>query len=254
MRFYTGTHIKSWLWRDDIVDLGMNHLFVSWVRLRRQKTPFKNMAKLKWSLDSGGFSEIAKHGRWTHTPEQYVEAIEQYKEQLGNLVWAAQMDWMCEPHMIAKSGLSIDHHQQLTVENYCILRDLAPHLPIIPVIQGWELDDYIRCIDLFASAGVDLRRNARVGVGSVCRRQATREIEDLFRDLSNYGLRMHGFGVKTAGVARYGRFMTSADSMAWCKAASRHEGAWCGGSHVNCSNCPKWAAYWRRRVMMRIPV
>lgn len=251
MRFYLGTHVKSWLWREDTADL--DPLFVSWVRMRRRKTPFVHRARVKWALDSGGFSEIAKHGRWTSTPEQYVEAVEQYAAEVGNMEWAAQQDWMCEPQMIEKTGLSVRAHQEKTVENYCTLRDLAPHLPIAPVLQGWELDDYPVAIELFSRAGIDLRALPVVGVGSVCRRQATSDIERLFASLSGYGLRMHGFGVKTAGVERYGQHLQSADSMAWCAAAGRHEGSWCGSCARKCNNCPAWAAEWRERVLARVP-
>lgn len=253
MRFYLGTHIKSWLWREDIEEIGLDPLFVSWVRMRRQKTPFKKPARVKWALDSGGFSEISLHGKWTHTEQEYVDAVEQYTEEVGNMEWAAQMDWMCEPHMVEKTGLSVLEHQNRTVENYCILRQLAPHLPIAPVLQGWELDDYPRCIELYQAAGVDLRERPVVGVGSVCRRQATSDIERLFASLSQYGLRIHGFGVKTAGVERYGHHLASADSMAWCAAAGRHEGSWCGSCPRKCNNCPAWAAAWRDRVLARVP-
>jgi hypothetical protein len=251
VRFYLGTHIKSWLWRGDTEDLGP--LFVSWVRMRRRKTPFTQRARIPWALDSGGFSEIAMHGRWTREEAEYLDAIEQYVEEVGSLEWAAQMDWMCEPPMVAKSGLSVLEHQHRTVENYCRLRTAAPHLPIAPVLQGWDLDDYPRSVALFEAAGVDLRACPVVGVGSVCRRQASSEIERLFQSLSAYGLRLHGFGVKTAGVARYGQHLHSADSMAWCAAARRHDGAWCGGPHLNCSNCPEWARVWRRAVLDRVP-
>jgi hypothetical protein len=254
VRFYLGTHIKSWLWREDITELGLDPLFVSWVRMRRQKTPFKKRARQAWALDSGGFSEIAKHGRWTSTPAQYVEAVEQYMDEVGGMEWAAQQDWMCEPHMIEKTGLSVREHQERTVANFLELRSLAPHLPIAPVLQGWELDDYPRAIELFESAGIDLRGEHVVGVGSVCRRQATADIEDLFASLSGYGLRMHGFGVKTAGVARYGQHLASADSMAWCVAAGHNGGPLPGCDHQSCSNCPIFAARWRQRVLARMPV
>lgn len=251
MKFYLGTHIKSWLWREDTSDL--DPLFVSWVRMRRRKTAFKQRAQVRWALDSGGFSEIAMHGKWTHTEQEYVDAVEQYVDEVGNLEWAAQMDWMCEPPMVAKTGLDVRTHQDLTVANFLTLRALAPHLPIAPVLQGWELDDYPRAIELFESAGVDLRAEPVVGVGSVCRRQATSDIERLFASLSAWGLNLHGFGVKTAGVQKYGQHLTSADSMAWCAAASRHDGPWCGGPHVNCSNCPEWAREWRNGVLSRVP-
>lgn len=230
----------------------MDPLFVSWVRMRRQKTPFQHRARVKWALDSGGFSEIALHGRWTRTEQEYVDAVEQYSLEVGNMEWAAQMDWMCEPQMVAKTGLSVLDHQNRTVENWCRLRELAPHLPIAPVLQGWELDDYPACIELYEQSGVDLRTQPIVGVGSVCRRQATKDIERLFESLSGYGLRMHGFGVKTAGVARYGQHLASADSMAWCAAAARQP-TLPGCDHQSCSNCPRFARAWRARVLARVP-
>lgn len=255
MRFYLGTHIKSWLWREDTRDLGLDPLFVSWVRMRRRKTPFKQKALVGWALDSGGFSEIGKHGKWTMTEQQYVEAVEQYSVEVGKLEWAAQMDWMCEPWMTEKTGLTVQEHQARTVENFLTLRSMAPHLPIAPVLQGWELDDYPKHVEMFESAGVDLKSEAVVGVGSVCRRQATQDICNLFESLSGYGLRMHGFGVKTQGVKKYGQHLHSADSMAWSYAAARKKQVLpqCWGFHATCSNCPEFAARWRLRVLAKIP-
>lgn len=252
MKFYLGTHIKSWLWREDTEDLGP--LFVSWVRMRRRKTPFVHRARVKWALDSGGFSEIGMHGKWTSTPEQYVAAVEQYSTELGGMEFAAQQDWMCEPYMVEKTGLSVLEHQERTVENYLTLRQLAPHLPIVPVLQGWELDDYPRHVEMFESAGVDLKSLPVVGVGSVCRRQASSDILTLFESLSGYGLRMHGFGVKTLGVAAYGQYLSSADSMAWSYAAARKARPlmYCLGEHRTCSNCPEFARRWRQHVLSRI--
>jgi len=47
------------------------------------------------------------------------------------------------------------------------------------VLQGWELRDYARCVAMYRGAGVGLRDYPVVGVGSVCRRQATEEIAEL---------------------------------------------------------------------------
>jgi hypothetical protein len=69
-----------------------------------------------------------------------------------------------------------------------------------------------RCIDLYAQAGVRLADYPLVGLGSVCRRQATGEITEIVRSLGVV-LRLHGFGVKTSGLASYGRWLHSADSM-----------------------------------------
>jgi hypothetical protein len=47
------------------------------------------------------------------------------------------------------------------------------------------------------------------------RRQHTAEVEQIMRTLAARGLRLHGFGVKTTGLARYATVLASADSMAW---------------------------------------
>ena len=205
--FYLGAHMPSWLATVDVP------LFISHKRLCRYKNLPK--ARTRWSLDSGAFSEIAKHGKWTLTPDAYLAAVRRYQHDVGNLDWAAPQDWMCEPVMVELTGLTIREHQYRTVENVVTLRHLAPDLPIIPVLQGWKLADYLACAELYRQADIDLRHERIVGLGSVCRRQSTDEIGVITERLSGLGLRLHGFGVKTEGLKRYGRYLASADSMAW---------------------------------------
>jgi hypothetical protein len=87
-----------------------------------------------------------------------------------------------------------------------------------------------------------------VGLGSVCRRQATSEIDRIITTLAGQGLRLHGFGVKTAGLGRYGWALESADSLAWSYAA-RREPPLPGHRHKNCANCLAYALAWRERVV-----
>ncbi len=49
------------------------------------------------ALDSGGFSELSLHGRWTMTVEDYITEVRRYVACIGNLEWAAQQVWMVEP-------------------------------------------------------------------------------------------------------------------------------------------------------------
>ena len=106
-------------------------------------------------------------------------------------------------------------------------------------------------LDLYADAGIDLAAEATVGLGSVCRRQATSGIEDICFTLAARGIRLHGFGVKIAGLGRYGRHLTSADSMAWSYDARRSP-ALPGHTHRSCANCVEWALRWRERVLHRL--
>lgn len=162
--------------------------------------------------------------------------------------WAAPQDWMCEPSMLAVTGYDIPEHQRRTLENFLELRSIAPDLPIVPVLQGWDVDDYRRHWDQYEAAGVVLTDEPLVGVGSVCRRQGTSEIERVFESLQP--LRLHGFGVKTGGLANYTDLLASADSMAWSYNA-RHNPPLPGHQHKNCANCLEWALRWRERLLAR---
>lgn len=241
MRFWLGTHETSWLQRTDVP------LFISHTRLRqRVRLP---RARGPWALDSGGFTELDRHGGWRTTVNEYVEAVALYSAEIGRLAWAAPMDWMCEPHMLAKTGLTVREHQERTVQNYLDLRDLGP---FIPVLQGWTLDDYEACIGLYLEAGVDLWSLSLVGIGSVCRRQSTSEIEEIVWALGGAsGLPLHGFGVKARGLDKYATALESADSMAWSYQARRNPPLeFC--SHKSCANCIHYAMRWRDRQLLRL--
>ncbi len=238
---YVGAHQPHWLWRAAFP------LFVSHRQLARRRS--LHPASCRWALDSGGFTELSLHGRWVTPAEDYAQAVATYTGRIGGLDFAAPQDWMCEPWMVERTGLSVREHQERTVASYLRLRCLAPGLPFIPVVQGWRLADYLHCVRLYDSAGVDLARLPLTGLGSVCRRQSTAEIAVIAATLASRGLRLHGFGVKTGGLHLYGHLLNSADSMAWSYAARRLPALPGCSGHKNCANCLTFASRWRRRVL-----
>jgi hypothetical protein len=250
LRFYLGAHMPHWL---GLVDVP---LFISRTRLADRRT--LPVARTGWALDSGGFTELQYHGGWTITPTQYVAFVRRCADEIGQLDWAAPMDWMCEQVVIdggqigrqrfVGTHLSVAKHQHRTVTNYLDLRALAPELRIVPVLQGQTRDDYRRCADLYDRAGVDLSAEPVVGLGSVCRRQASREIAALIADLATTGLRLHGFGVKTRGLGMYSAYLTSADSLAWSLRGS-HVRPCAHGHRASEANCLSFALAWRNRVL-----
>jgi hypothetical protein len=254
--FLLGTHQPGWLTRARVP------LFISDVRLRVYKTLPR--AAAPWSLDSGGFSELQYHGRWTITPGEYVDRVRRYHHEISFMRWCAPMDWMCEPAVInggwygplyfVGTGLSVIEHQHRTVDNFAQLRQLAPDLPFIPVIQGYTQAEYEHCVTLYAAAGIDLTQEPLVGLGSVCRRQATLEAHDIINALHQHGItRLHGFGVKTLGLARYGHLLNSADSLAWSLDARREQHPLPGCTkHKNCANCLTYALQWRDRLHLTL--
>ncbi len=148
MRFFLGTHQPNWL-HDTAVPL-----FVSHRRLARQKSFTR--AKGPWALDSGGFSELSLFGEWRTSQADYVAAVRRYVEEIGKMAWAAPQDWMCEPPMIEKTGLSVREHQRRTVESVLSLRAAAPEIHWIPVLQGWNPAEYRIHAEDYALAGIDL--------------------------------------------------------------------------------------------------
>lgn len=250
--FFLGTHMPHWLELTDVP------LFISHRRLAGRRTLPR--ARGPWALDSGGFSELQMYGEWRTTPEEYVAAVRRYAAEIGNLEWAAPQDWMCEPIVIeggqlgpvrfAGTGLSVEEHQRRTVANFLHLRELAPELPWVPVLQGFTPKDYERCADMYATAGVDLTAEPLVGIGSVCRRQGTAEIAELVHRFGDLGIRLHGFGVKLLGLAQSADALASADSMAWSTRGRRVEG--CTASHRTEANCLRFALAWRERALAAV--
>jgi len=247
VEFYLGTHQPGWL------SWAMVPLFVSDRRLRHYRRLPR--AQTAWALDSGGFTELSTQGSWDQgpTPRQYVDSVRRYRDEIGCLAWAAPQDWMWEPWILAKTGRTVAVHQRRTVDNYLQLRDLAPDLPFVPVIQGWRHDDYLTCAELDTATGGDLNAAPVVGLGSVCRRQASGEAAHIVNGLRAIGIdRLHGFGIKVLGLRRYGQRLASVDSMAWSDAA-RRTAALPGCTHRSCQNCPRFALAWRSAVVAAIP-
>ena len=237
-RFFLGTHRPSWLARTEIP------LFVSAVQLRGRRTFPRALGP--WALDSGGFSELQLHGRWTVDARTYAAEVRQWASAISMPAFAAIQDWMCEPFMLGKTGLSVAEHQRRTIESYLTLRDLAPEIPWMPVVQGWAAPDYLDHVDAYERAGVDLRELPIVGVSSICRRQATDRAFRIISAIASEGIRIHAFGVKSDGLDSFGSLIASADSMAWSFVARRRPVLMDGCSgHINCANCLRWALEWR---------
>lgn len=240
-QFYLGTHITSWLRRTDVP------LFVSHRRLQRLRQLPK--AKGRWMLDSGGFTELSMFGQWETPAPAYARAVRRYADEIGGLDGAAIQDWMCEPFITQKTGLPVVEHQRRTVRSYLDLMSRDSSLPWMPVLQGWTQGDYLRCIELYEKAGIDLTALPRVGLGSVCRRQGTKQIAALVRMLASQGLKLHGFGFKLKGLALVADVLASSDSLAWSYDARRSAPlAQC--SHKSCANCYEYAHLWCETKIM----
>ena len=232
MRFFTGLHQPSDAQHFDAA-------FVSVNRLLNRKGPFKVG---DWIMDSGAFSHMLRDGE--HMPlKQYAAEIRRWKGN-GNLLAAIAQDLMCEQFILDKTGLTILDHQRLTIENYDALLREETGCYIMPVLQGYAPEDYVRHIRMY---GARLARGAWVGVGSVCKRNGDpRAIEAVLLAIHDEraDLLLHGFGLKSTALSSgiVDQLLYSADSMAWSYQARMK-----GGN----GNDWKEAKRWSERITSR---
>ncbi|WP_219505172.1 deazapurine DNA modification protein DpdA family protein [Nonomuraea ceibae] len=138
--FLLGAPEPSRLRREGSVWEGNEHipLFVSYSRMRRLQhtaTRSRPVGAGLQRLHTPAPPLPHPPTRWSIEPQRYIDDIRRYRAELGQLLWAAQMDVMCEAEIRASTGLSTLEHQRLTTENLLLLlllRSLAPELPIVP--------------------------------------------------------------------------------------------------------------------------
>lgn len=212
MRFFVGLHHPH-------VAGNFDAAFISVNTIRNRKSAFPSQ---DWIMDSGAFTTILKHGGYPHPVSEYAAQIRRWKDN-GNLLAAVSQDYMCEKHMLERTGLTVEEHQRLTIERYDALLAEDTGVYIMPVLQGYTPAEYKNHI---AAYGDRLKPRMWVGVGSVCKRNTNlmaiwmvlSAIKDVRPDL-----RLHGFGLKKTSLQEPSirNLLYSADSMAWSFAARR---------------------------------
>lgn len=103
--FYLGTDRLTWLWDGRFAEVP---LFVSHHALKRRKSAYPR-ALAPYGIDSGAFTELARHGRWVTTPEEYVAALRRYWTELGPFAFAGPQDSLCAPALLDVDCKTVDH-------------------------------------------------------------------------------------------------------------------------------------------------
>lgn len=213
MVFYLGTHNVHHA-------IHFDRCFISVNRLRRRVSDF---LVNDWILDSGAFSQLAQYGAYQHDVSEYAKDIVRWNS-CGNLEMAVTQDYMCEPVILGRTGLTVQDHQELTIDRYDALIALVGCVPIMPVLQGYLPSDYERHLEMY---GERLGIGMRVGIGSICRRNRNiLEIVPIFEAVRKRraDLKLHAFGLKLTALASsyVCSLLYSADSMAWSYGARRN--------------------------------
>lgn len=221
---WLGAQEPHWAWEGEArgpLLIALPRLLARWptrkLRVLPRGTP--RPATVPVYIDSGAFSVIDKHGCWTTPRATFVADARRACAALGSVHHVGIQDWMCEPHMLRKTGLDVAEHQRRTVASYLDLMADAPEVPWVPTLQGFTASEYLRCAEMYERAGVALASARLVGLGSVCRRSGTDELQALIAELASAlpGVQLHGYGLKSDGAIMSCSLIRSLDSDAWSR-------------------------------------
>ncbi len=208
-----------------------------------------NIHELDFALDSAGFTVARiwkKSGPQKGLGRIFPWTLAQYMGLAFSCgaVWWSQPDLCCEPE-IASSREEVDFRvhatatfleaslQQLYAWQSNLAKDLPARVvanmlwPCVPVLQGWQADDYRRSLDLLMRVWGRwqpwVAPPALIGIGSVCRRSLHHPTHGLYAILRaldgqlHAGTKAHLFGVKGAGLSQFMNIprVASVDSMAY---------------------------------------
>lgn len=245
--FYAGAHHPGWL-NTSPIPLFLSATTIARYRTTGDRWPIRGTSGASWAGDSGAYAALmlatdADGHPWSLDYESFGGMWLRFAEEIGRRPdFIAIQDWPCEPAVRIRTGMTVAEHQELTTGSYLQLAEGFPWLPWMPVLQGWTVDDYLRHVEVYRAAGVDLAECRRVGVGSVCRRGGQRGVASIIRALAALGLRLHGFGVSINALRLCGHLLASSDSQAWSATARRDRVRLQGCTHLgDCRNCPTWA-------------
>ena len=169
-------------------------------------------------IDSGGFPSSFIHNGYDRSDLEYLHFVRKVRADYFVL-----RDYPCEPQILQKYSVTAKDQIHRTLEHHLELLELYERLEIkaqpIPVIQGWEIDDYIYCIDLFKEHGL-IDRFDYIAIGSTCRRyqvKTTQQIILTVREELPSRIKLHAFGVKLSVLDNKAVWdaLYSADSSAW---------------------------------------
>lgn len=239
LRVWIGGDVSALWWGQPVL--------VSYERLQQAKV--LPVATAPWVLDSGAYRHLERHRTWTVPAARYAEDIRRYAAEIRRLRWAAPQDWPAGTHTLAVTGLTEFDHQIRTIASVRELRAADTGVHVLAVVTAQTPAGYLRHVDMYLRAGIDLRTEPLVGVGALLGRPP-REAAEIVRLLHAAGLtRLHAFGGKGRLVEAVGALLTSIDSAGWSDQARRTDDL-CPHEQSGVRwerNCPHAATAWAAR-------
>lgn len=206
-------------------------------RVRR----FPKKSGSRW-LDCGGFTMLNKHGDYPFSLDTFANFVAAVQPD-----YYTSPDYPCEPEITRSLRLATNLCRiEKTVETSVswvsdLEMMLSPRSQMVPTIQGWALEEYKRCLDLYAEAGLI---RGYMAVGSMCTRSNSRQIGEIVQGVHRHAQqlgvrRLHFFGLKMS------RELDGLQPYIWSRdsAAALFAG--------NATLKDKWGGRWPRTVAHR---
>jgi hypothetical protein len=190
--------------------------FRQWLRFRT--STLSALDGIDVTLDSAGFVAAQRYGRYPWRIDHYIDLCAAYPWQR-----CFAMDFCVEPEIAADRATVLDRiSKTVHVLRRCLRasRERGIEQRLAPVLQGWEPQDYARCLNRMGDV---VERSPIVGVGSVCRRPIHGNngiiavVNRIDQELGASTTRLHLFGVKGAAatILRHHPRVASYDSQAY---------------------------------------
>lgn len=167
-------------------------------------------------LDSGCFSFFSRYAEYPFELQTFLDLAYHVREQ-SPLYRVVTLDYPCEPEINRKQHSTNEERIARTVERAIECIDADSSLSWLPVIQGYSIQEYLACIDLYREQGVESEFWA---IGSICSRKGqpykVREIICRIKEALG-DVRLHAFGLSLLYLQDPQIFgaLFSSDSAAW---------------------------------------
>ena len=181
-------------------------------------------ARTRMFLDSGGFSFFSRQGDYPFSPSDYLRLVEHPYYGYQPLLWAG-LDYPCEAGVERGNCLGLENNQErmeATLEHLEYLTRVHRWPGLVPVIQGYSIEERLWCLEEMALRGLGARLMA---IGSLCCIKSERLIDNIVtvlglaaREMFHFPVLFHLFGVKLGYLSGHRQglgFVFSFDTAAW---------------------------------------
>lgn len=174
-------------------------------------------------LDSGGFSFFATKGDYPFSPDDYLQLVEHPYYGYQPLLWAS-LDYPCEPDTCREEPHKLRSNLDritATIDYLDYFTRRATWPGMVPVVQGFTLDERLHCLEQMACKGLT---KPFMAIGSLCAQKSIKEIDKIVVAVALAAQKMglnvvwHLLGVKTSYLESNPigyPFVFSFDTAAW---------------------------------------